>query len=121
MCLYLFCYALSGALLRRHLLDRAGAEWTWMFSLALLIIGCVVPFLVGMMVFMGSAWWNTGFGKWLVGNPFVWDVEAHRSLYLSVGTVWATLAAAFNLHWFIERMKAFRSESTVENRGMNSD
>jgi hypothetical protein len=120
MCLYLFCYALSGALLRRHVLDRAGAEWTWMFSLALLIIGCVVPFLIGMMVFMGSAWWNTGFGKWLVGNPFVWDVEAHRDLYLSVGIIWATLAVAFNLHWFIERSRAFRGEILVEEQELSA-
>jgi len=97
-------------------LNRAGAEWTWMFGLALLLVGCVVPFLIGMMFFMGSAWWNTGFGKWLVGNPFVWDVEAHRDLYLSVGVVWAALVTAFNLHWFTERFRAFRGEVPAEEQ-----
>jgi len=36
-------------------------------------------------------------------------VAAYRELYLSVGIVWAVLAAALHLHWFIERAKAFRS------------
>jgi hypothetical protein len=89
MCLYLFCYALSGALLRRHLLNRMSTEWTWLFSLILLVIGSVVPFLIGAMFFMSSNWSNTDFGKWLVGNPFVWDVAAYRELYLSVGIIWS--------------------------------
>jgi hypothetical protein len=114
MCLYLFCYALSGALLRRHLLNRMSTEWTWLFSLILLVIGSVVPFLIGAMFFMSSNWSNTDFGKWLVGNPFVWDVAAYRELYLSVGIIWAVLAAALNLHWFIERAKVFRSEVITE-------
>src|SRR5262249_31300965 len=114
MCLYLFCYVLMGALLRRHLLHRIETEWTWLFILILLAIGCVFPFLIGMMFFMGSNWWNTSYGKWLVGNPFVWDVEASRKLYLSVGIVWAVLAIAMSLPWFLARAKAFRSEIPTE-------
>jgi len=113
-CLYLFCYALTGALLRRHLLHRIGTEWTWLLSLILLVIGCTVPFLIGALLFMNDNWWSENYGKWLVGNPFVWDVAAHRELYLSVGMVWAVLVTALNLPWFLARARAFRGISPTE-------
>lgn len=116
MNLFLFCYVMTGALLRRHLLTRVGVDLTWLIGVALVGIGSSVPFLIGMLFFVNNVnWWQTDYGRWLVGNPFVWDIEAHRGLYLSVGVIWAVLVIAFNLHWFIDRVRMFsRVDSTVE-------
>ncbi|MFN0087781.1 MAG: ABC transporter permease [Blastocatellia bacterium] len=107
MNLYFFCYALSGALLRRHLLKRIGGQWTWIISVALMILGIVLPAMVGYLLFSGDKWWMEDLGPWFVGNPFAWSVKDHRRLYFSVAGAWAVLAAAFSLPWFLERAQSF--------------
>ncbi len=114
MNLYLFCYALTAALLIRYLLKRIGSKWTWVLALAFVAVGSTFPFLTGLLVYMNDTnWWSKDYGRWLIGNPFVWDVAAHRELYLSIGAFWAVLAIAFNLQWFIERVKGFRQAEQV--------
>ncbi len=109
MNLYLFCYALTAAFLRRHLLKRIPPNLTWLIAIVLTAIGSTIPMLIGMLIFMNDLnWWREDYGLWLVGNPFVWDVAAHRNLYLSIGSFWAVLAIAFNLQWFLERIRGFR-------------
>jgi hypothetical protein len=109
MCLYLFCYALSGALLRRRLLSRVGSEATWLIGVILMILGIVVPFLTGYLLFSDDEWLNTGYQNWLAGNPFAWGKEPNKILYLGVPAVWAFIVAALNLRWFIVRVKDFRA------------
>lgn len=118
MNLYLFCYALTAAFLRRHVLKQISSKWTWAICLMLVAIGSIVPFLIGLLVYMNdSDWWREDYGRWLVGNPFAWDVAAHRELYLSIVAFWAVLAIAFNLQWFMERAKGFASiENAVEQK-----
>ncbi|MFN0110463.1 MAG: ABC transporter permease [Blastocatellia bacterium] len=117
MNLYLLCYSLTAAFLRRHLLKRIGMDLTWLVATLLIAIGSTIPFLIGMLVFMNDIdWWREGYGRWLIGNPFVWDVAAHRELYLSIGIVWAALAAAFNLHWFLERVRQFHATTPIQTR-----
>ncbi|MCI0336252.1 MAG: ABC transporter permease [Acidobacteria bacterium] len=108
MCLYFFCYALSGALLRRHLLSKVGSELTWIFGLILMIGGIVVPFMIGYLLFFGDEWWKEDYENWLVGNPFAWNGISSKALYLGIAVVWAVLVAALNLRWFIERVSGFR-------------
>lgn len=115
MNLYLLCYALTGALLRRHVLHRVGTELTWLLSTLLTVIGSVIPFLIGSLIFMNAiTWWQEDYGKWLVGNPFVWDVAPQRTLYLSVGIAWAVVAVALNLPWFLKRAKHFKAQIQTE-------
>lgn len=109
MCLYFFCYALTGALLRRHLLSRIGTELTWLMAAILLGVGSIAPFLLGYIVFFNDQWWTEDLGAWWIGNPFAWGNKGHRVLYASVAGVWAALVAAMNLHWFIERVRDFES------------
>jgi hypothetical protein len=109
MCLYLFCYALSGAWLRRHLLSKVGSEVTWLIGVILMILGIIVPILTGYLLFSDDDWLNTGYKKWLVGNPFAWGKEPNEMLYLGVPAVWAFIVAALNLRWFIARVKDFRN------------
>lgn len=114
MNLYLYCYALAAALLRRHLLAKVPIQWTWLLSVLLTTLGAIVPFAFGALFFFGDQWWSDTYGKWLVGNPFAWDVEAHRVLYLSVSAAAAVLLTALTLPWFLERAKAFRAEAPTE-------
>ncbi len=112
MNLYLLSYSLTAALLRRHLLKRMSTNLTWLVATVLTSLGSTTPFLIGMLVFMNDIdWWREDYGRWLVGNPFVWDIAKHRELYLSIGAAWALLAVAFNLHWFIERARKFKMEN----------
>ncbi len=120
MNLYLLCYALTAALLRRYLLKRISTNYTWLLSLALITLGATIPFLIGTLAFMNNPdWWREDYGRWLVGNPFVWDVAAHRELYLSIGILWAVMAIAFSLHWFMERAKNFKSPQPIESLAEN--
>jgi hypothetical protein len=113
MCLYFFCYAMTGALLRRHLFTRVGTELTWLIGAMLLIVGSLAPFLIGYIIVFKDQWWSEDLGAWWVGNPFAWGNKGHRVLYTSVGGVWAVLVAAVSLPWFIERLRSFRPTSRV--------
>jgi hypothetical protein len=113
MNLYLYCYALTGALLRRHLVSRLPTQWTWLLGTVLTTLGSIVPFAFGALFFMGDQWWSDNYGKWLIGNPFAWDVEAHRELYLSVAAAAAVLLTALTLPWFLERARGFRIETVA--------
>ncbi len=113
MCLYFFCYALTGALVRRHLLARVGTELTWLISAILLGGGSIMPFLIGFIVFFNDQWWSEDFSAWFIGNPFAWGNKGHRWLYASVAGVWAVIVASMNLHWFLDRVKSFESGARV--------
>jgi hypothetical protein len=109
MCLYFFCYAMTGALLRRHLFSRVGTELTWLIGAILLAVGSLAPFLTGYILFFKDQWWSEDFGAWWVGNPFAWGNKEYRLLYASVGGVWAMLVAAMSLPWFFDRCEEFRA------------
>jgi hypothetical protein len=108
MSLYFFCYALTGALLRRRLLSGVSSELTWLIGAILLGLGSVVPVLIGYIAFSDDKPWSGEFGAWLVGNPFAWGNKGHRVLYASVAGVWAALVAAANAPWFLDRVKGFK-------------
>ncbi len=108
MCLYFFCYAMSAAVIRRRLLSRVDTELTWLIGLILMLIGTALPFMTGYLFFFGEKWWNEDYGKWLVGNPFAWSSKLNMNMYLGVASVWALLAAAHNLHWFLGGVRSFR-------------
>jgi hypothetical protein len=113
VCLYFFCYATTGALLRRFLFSRIGTELTWLISAALLILGVSAPIMIGYILFYDEQWWAENHAAWLVGNPFAWDDKGHRVLYATVAGVWAALAAAMSLPWFIARVRSFSRASKV--------
>lgn len=116
MCLYFFCYATTGALLRRHLFSRIGTELTWLIGAILLFVGSLTPFLIGYLVFFNDQWWAEDFNAWWVGNPFAFGNKSHRVLYSVVAGIWAMLVVALNLHWFIERARGFNPlKALVEN------
>jgi hypothetical protein len=107
MCLYFFCYAMSGALLRRRVLGRMPTEWTWLVSAALMGVGSTLPVVIGYLLFFDDNSWET-LGKSLTGNPFAYGYKGHRVLYTTVGGIWAALVAALSLPWFIRRVQQFK-------------
>jgi hypothetical protein len=113
MCLYFFCYAMTGALLRRHLFGRVGTEMTWLIGAILLAVGSLAPFMLGYLVFFDDHSWREDLNAWWVGNPFAFGIKSHRVLYSVVAGVWAMLVVAFNLHWFIERARGFNSTKAI--------
>jgi hypothetical protein len=120
MCLYFFCYAMTGALLRRRLFSRVGTELTWLIGATLLLVGSVAPFLIGYIMFFNDHWWTEDFGAWWVGNPFAWANKGHRVLYASVGGVWAMLVAGMNLPWFIDRCEGFKAPRVAASGAIES-
>jgi hypothetical protein len=112
MFLYLFCYALSAAWLRRRFFARFDGKLTWVLALVLLALGSIVPFMIGFLLFFSDQSWSDQTGAWLVGNPFAWGVAEHRKLYALVGSMWALLVVALNLRWFIARVRAFLGART---------
>ena len=120
MCLYFFCYATTGALLRRHLFSRVGTELTWLIGAILLAVGSLAPFLIGYIMFFNDQWWSDDLGAWWVGNPFAWSNKAHRVLYASVGGVWAMLVAVMNLPWFIDRCEGFKAQRVAASDAIES-
>jgi hypothetical protein len=108
VCLYFFCYAMTGAVLRRFFFSGARAELTWLFSAALLILGMCAPIMTGYLLFYDEPWWAESAPAWMVGNPFAWDNKGHRVLYATVAGVWAALVMVISLPWFIERARRFR-------------
>jgi hypothetical protein len=107
MCLYFYCYALSAASLRRHLFVWLGTELTWLLGVTLMALGSILPFLYGYLFLFSDQWWSKDIGVWLVGNPFAFSNDTHRELYVIVGSLWAALVTALNLHWFIARVRSF--------------
>jgi hypothetical protein len=120
MCLYFFCYAMTGALLRRRLFSRVGTELTWLIAAILLAVGSLAPFLIGYIVFFSDQWWSEDSGAWWVGNPFAWSNKGHRALYASVGGVWAILVAAMSLPWFIDRCEGFKAPRVAASGAIES-
>ena len=93
--LYILAYAMSALFVRRYLLKRwMGPKYTWVIGLLLLAAGCIIPFLVGYMIFFGTSNRVEDIAGWLITNPFLLSVDSHRSLYLSVagdGLCWEYL------------------------------
>jgi hypothetical protein len=106
--LYLFCYALSAALLQRILLRRLPRKFTWLLGLILLALGGTLPIITGYLLFFSDRWMATDFSFWFVGNPFAWDYKQHRVFFASVAGAWAALAATLNAPWFLSRWNQFR-------------
>lgn len=109
---YVFCYAACGALLRRCLFDAIGMELNWLFGVVLMVIGGLIPFLVGVLFFLENNWQDEEYGYWLVGNPFAWSNKPFRSLYGAVGIGWSAIIALLCRRWFIERVRSFRPLNT---------
>jgi hypothetical protein len=105
--LLVYCYALSGALLRRISLRRLEQKWTWLVSSILMMLGITVPFLLGFLFFFSNEWWRAENAKWLVGNPFAFGSTGYDTFFGAVGAVWAVVLTTLSLPWCWARWRRF--------------
>jgi ABC-type transport system involved in multi-copper enzyme maturation permease subunit len=109
---YTYCYALSAVFLRNTLI-KIQPVYTWVLALALLALGCVLPFLVVFLVHYRD--WNfwTHY-TWLLTNPWsgmlvVGDNRMGTSYVVMVFVLcWAAIVTGLNVPWFIKQMRRFR-------------
>jgi hypothetical protein len=84
----------------------------WLFGAVLMGIGGIIPFLIGVLFFLGSNWRLEEYGYWLIGNPFAWWNKPFRSVYAAVGIGWSVIIVLLCRRWFIERVRSFRPLNT---------
>ena len=113
--LYAYCYAGSGRLLQQKLLSRwISQKYTWGVALVLLFLGCVVPFLIGFLVFFGNWQKWDDIGGWMIFNPFALDIDKYRGVYLTFAAAWAIVVTAVNASWLADQVSDFRSPEPAE-------
>lgn len=108
MCLYVLGYALAGAALRRVLFRQLSVGLTWLLSVFLMALGCIVPFLLGYLLFSSERWTSESFGAWMIGNPFAWGVHSYRPLYFLTASSLVVLTLALNARGLLAQIRAFQ-------------
>jgi hypothetical protein len=105
--LYAFCYAMSGLFLRRQSFSSTiKPGYTWAIALILLLLGSIVPFLVGFFLHFDH-WRFDNLGIWFVGNPFAAGLKSYQRTYLTFASYWAAIVAISNGFWFLEQLWSF--------------
>jgi hypothetical protein len=113
--LYVYCYCLTAVALRRLLLARELAVFTWVLAVFLMALGSAVPLLLAFLVHGGRWTFYTDYG-WTLFNPIAGMIAAGdgmsrpqmRDAFFLTVLIWAALATVLNLPWFLRQMARFR-------------
>lgn len=112
--LYTYCYALTAVLLRTWLFPGVQPVFNWLIMIFLIAIGSLVPFLISVLIFMGS-WDYREQYYWLFANPGAAMFECadmrsslHREEFMVFAGIWACLVTLVNLPWFYRQVAGFR-------------
>lgn len=106
--LYIFCYTMSAAWLRRRFLARwLKTQQTWALACLLFALGAVVPPIVATFVLMRPLTMRADWG-WMLGSPLVLDRQYSRGPALLILCVWAAAVLALNFPWIARQIHAFR-------------
>jgi hypothetical protein len=131
--LYTYCYALTGAWLRRVIFgDRLRSTFSWLLSTILLAVASILPYLVVFLISIGDSFHYIERNPWItVMNPFVaipdatsdsrhWSGGGYSSgmettcLVFTIG--WAVLISILSMPWFVRQMIRFRPYSPSRTR-----
>jgi hypothetical protein len=130
--LYSYCYALTGAWLRRIVFgDRLRSTFSWLITCILLAVSCILPYLVVFMLFVDRPFQWIDNNPWItVMNPFVAIPDATAEyrhwgpgstmamettcLIFTIG--WAVVITLLNMQWFVRQMIRFRPYSSARRR-----
>ncbi len=112
--LFVYCYGLTAVALRRLLLPREHAVYTWVVAVVLMGLGFAVPLLLAFMVHGGRWRFSSDYG-WTLLNPIAGMFAAgdagrphvRDAFFLTVG-IWAFAATAWNVPWVLRQMMRFR-------------
>ena len=105
---YFYFYAVFSALLRRHLMRRLPSHLTWVLGGILLLLGMLVPMLVGFFVMAGNPPDRWSESRWLILSPFALGLSDHDWFYGSIAAALVLIVTLLNLPWLIARVKAFQ-------------
>jgi hypothetical protein len=110
MLIYVYAYAVSGALVRRVWLTWLQPKWTWVLSVILMGLGTLLPVMVGFFFYYGewASWEKKGL---FIGNPFVFGNSELDKYYAGFALAFALIVTLLNLPWWRERWQAFRPPS----------
>jgi hypothetical protein len=113
--LYVYCYGLTAVALRRLLLPREQAIFTWVVGAVLMAVGSAVPLVLAFLVHGGRWSFFSDYG-WMVFNPIAGMIAAGegasrphvRDVFFVTVLVWAAAATLLNLPWIFRQMARFR-------------
>jgi hypothetical protein len=120
MVLYVYCYALTAAWIRRVFLPRLPGGYTWIVFLILLAAGMAVPFLMSFLLFNPSAPYAIHV-PWLLPNPGValgefGNYGPHCSIFLTFAGSWAVVITLASVPWFVRQVRGFRPFTSAAGR-----
>jgi hypothetical protein len=113
--LYVYCYGLTAVALRRLLLPREQAIFTWVVGAMLMALGSAVPLVLAFLVHGGRWSFFSDYG-WMLFNPIAGMIAAGegysrphvRDAFFVTVLSWAAVATLLNLPWFFRQMARFR-------------
>lgn len=101
-------YALTGLFLRRRWLHRVPPRATWAIGLMIFLAVAIVPPLVLLAGYSGTAALKQHYDIITILNPFPRLEGAAHALRLPVLIAWAIAAFVVNVPWIAEQWRAFR-------------
>ena len=108
--LYVYCYTLSGMLIRKHALSRwMKAKDTWAVALALFAAGHFIPLII-FGFFTGAGFVATD--QVLYGNAFDLLKNNDSKHFVFMG-IWAFVLTIMNAGWFIRQIRDFKPPETA--------
>jgi hypothetical protein len=124
--LYLYCYGLSGVLVRVYLLSsQVRHGFTWVITVLLIGLGSSIPAIIAMLVFPDQVRAGSGDDWWKFPSPFLALAEAWPTngrftagdfverCYWFLG-IWATVVSIGCLPWFIRQIQRFHPPLRTE-------
>ncbi len=102
--LYIYCYAISGLLVRRkYLCERIQPDRTWVIALIVCALSSITPYII---VLLTVRQFDSMRYILLFGSLF--DIDCQKAEYHIIFTgSWAIMLTIVNLPWFVQQVRRF--------------
>ncbi|NOT60355.1 MAG: hypothetical protein HOP19_09040 [Acidobacteria bacterium] len=94
---------------------RLPSQLTWVISGILLLLGMILPMLIGFFTLMGNPPDRWSESCWLVLNPFAMGFSNHDWFYGGIAVALVLIVTLLNLPWLIARVQAFRPHKVEQD------
>ncbi len=107
--LYVLAYGMTAVLVRNWVASTAiKPGHTWVLMAVLIALGSAIPYIIGFMIYYND-WRAAKEYHWLIANPFYAPFDrVDRDIYMTFTQIWAGVAVALNVPWFIRQLQRFR-------------
>ncbi|MCP4107197.1 MAG: hypothetical protein GY749_16925 [Desulfobacteraceae bacterium] len=104
ICLYIYCYSVSGLLIRRKFFyERIQSNGTWVIALMVCALSCIAPYIIVLLTvhhFDGMRY------MLLFGDMF--DIDRQKIEYhIMFAGSWAIILTIVSLPWFVRQIRRF--------------